>query len=79
MVSRFNGTLKRPVLIDGKDSGERAVMKSYEPLMRLTSTNIDGAGNLWCMNNWKPSAEVDVKDNPGGDGPVIFIGIAEPE
>jgi hypothetical protein len=48
--------------------------------MRLTSTNIDGAGNLWCMNNWKPSAIVDaVLDNPGGDGVVIFLGIAEPE
>lgn len=54
-------------------------LKSYQPIMRLTSTNIDGAGNLWCMNNWKPSALVDVKDNPGGDGVVIFLGIAEPE
>ncbi len=53
--------------------------KSFQPIMRLTSTNIDGAGNLWCMNNWKPSALVDVKDNPGGDGVVIFLGIAEPE
>ncbi|PWV51677.1 hypothetical protein [Chitinophaga sp. S165] len=54
-------------------------MRSYQPIMRLTSTNIDGAGNLWCMNNWKPSAFIDVKDNPGGDGVVIFLGIAEPE
>lgn len=51
---------------------------SYEPIMRLTSTNIDGAGNLWAMNNWKPSAYIDVKDNPGGDGVVIFVGVAEP-
>jgi hypothetical protein len=54
-------------------------MQCYQPIMRLTSTNIDGAGNLWCMNNWKPSAIVDVLDNPGGDGVVIFLGIAEPE
>jgi hypothetical protein len=54
-------------------------MECYQPIMRLTSTNIDGAGNLWCMNNWKPSALVDVADNPGGDGVVIFLGIAEPE
>lgn len=54
-------------------------VKCYQPIMRLTSTNIDGAGNLWCMNNWKPSAVVDVKENPGGDGVVIFLGIAEPE
>lgn len=75
------GTLTRSELNNGEasDSDGYFQMKSYEPLMRLTSTNIDGAGNLWCMNNWKPSAKVDVKDNPGGDGPVIFIGIAEPE
>ncbi len=54
-------------------------MKCFQPLMRLTATNIDRAGNLWCLNNWKPSAKVDVQDNPGGDGPVIFIGIAAPE
>lgn len=54
-------------------------IKCYQPIMRLTSTNIDGAGNLWCMNNWKPAAVVDVKENPGGDGVVIFLGIAEPE
>jgi len=27
----------------------------------------------------EPSALVDVADNPGGDGVVIFLGIAEPE
>jgi len=54
-------------------------IKCFQPIMRLTSTNIDGAGNLWCMNNWKPSAVVDVKENPGGDGVVIFLGIAQPE
>ncbi len=58
-------------------NGEHLV--SYQPIMRLTSTNIDAAGNLWAMNNWKPSAVVDVKDNPGGDGVVIYIGVAEPE
>lgn len=58
---------------------EAVRLKSYQPIMRLTSTNIDGAGNLWCMNNWKPSPLIDVKDNPGGDGVVIFLGIAEPE
>lgn len=52
--------------------------KCYQPLMRLTSTNIDAAGNLWCMNNWKPSALVDVELNPGGDGVVIFVGVAQP-
>lgn len=69
------GTQTRPV--EGKMEPVR--LYCYEPIMRLTSTNIDGAGNLWCMNNWKPSAAVDVADNPGGDGAVIFLGIAEPE
>jgi len=77
------GTETRPgkpiVLIKGEPAYTPVRMESYQPLMRLTSTNIDGAGNLWCMNNWKPSALVDVLDNPGGDGVVIFLGIAEPE
>jgi hypothetical protein len=72
------GTQKIPVA-PGSDL-EPVRLVSYQPIMRLTSTNIDGAGNLWCMNNWKPSAVVDaVLANPGGDGVVIFLGIAEPE
>jgi len=77
------GTQTRPsnpaFLIQGEPTFSHVRMKCYQPIMRLTSTNIDGAGNLWCMNNWKPSALVDVADNPGGDGVVIFLGIAEPE
>lgn len=73
------GTQKKPVIADGQPSGHDIRMRCHQPIMRLTSTNIDGAGNLWCMNNWKPSALVDVLDNPGGDGVVIFLGIAEPE
>jgi hypothetical protein len=77
------GTQTRPgepvILIQGEPTFSHIRMKCFQPIMRLTSTNIDGAGNLWCMNNWKPSALVDVADNPGGDGVVIFLGIAEPE
>ena len=73
------GSQTYPEMENGKPTGNKIRMKSYSPIMRLTSTNIDGAGNLWCMNNWKPSAFVDVADNPGGDGCVIFLGIAEPE
>ena len=54
---------------------------SYLPLMRLTSVNADMAGNIWATNNWKPSAYVDVNPtdaNPGGDGVVIFVGVAAP-
>jgi hypothetical protein len=73
------GTQTKSLTVDGKPYGDGSRMECYQPIMRLTSTNIDGAGNLWCMNNWKPSALVDVLDNPGGDGVVIFLGIAEPE
>lgn len=51
---------------------------SYLPLMRLTSTNPDMAGNIWAANNWKPSGLNDLLLNPGGDGIVIFIGVAAP-
>jgi hypothetical protein len=73
------GLQTKPVFVDGERTGDSVRMECYQPIMRLTSTNIDGAGNLWCCNNWKPSALIDVADNPGGDGVVIFLGIAEPE
>lgn len=50
---------------------------SYKPLMRLTSVNTDMAGNVWAANNWKPSSLNDTS-NPGGDGMVVFVGIATP-
>ncbi|MEM9547902.1 MAG: hypothetical protein AAGA77_18105 [Bacteroidota bacterium] len=54
------------------------LMKSFQPLMRMTGTRIDKVGNLWAINNWKPAQEVDLRENPGGDGLVIFIGAAVP-
>lgn len=51
---------------------------SYLPLMRLTSVNADMAGNIWATNNWKPSGLNDLLLNPGGDGMVIFVGVAAP-
>lgn len=50
--------------------------KCFIPLMRATSAQIDMAGNVWVANNWKPNALNDVIFNPGGDGIVIFIGLA---
>jgi sugar lactone lactonase YvrE len=50
---------------------------SFKPLMRLTSVNTDMAGNVWAANNWKPSSLNDTA-NPGGDGMVVFVGIAAP-
>ena len=56
---------------------------SYSPIMRQTSLQIDSAGNIWTFNNWKPDFDTDfgsdtVQGNPGGDGIVIFVGLAPP-
>jgi len=51
---------------------------SYKPIMRQTSVQIDPAGNLWAINNWKPRFNVDATVNPGGDGIIIFVGLAPP-
>ena len=51
---------------------------SYIPMMRQTASVIDRAGNLWTVNNWKPNLTVDVTADPGGDGIVIFVGLAPP-
>jgi hypothetical protein len=52
---------------------------SYSPMMRQTSVQIDAAGNVWTINNWKPRFDVDVAVNPGGDGIIIFVGLAPPK
>jgi len=51
---------------------------SFVPMMRQTSVQIDAAGNVWTINNWKPRFDVDITKNPGGDGIVIFVGLATP-
>jgi hypothetical protein len=51
---------------------------SFAPMMRQTASAIDRAGNLWTVNNWKPDLDVDITVNPGGDGIVIFVGLAPP-
>jgi hypothetical protein len=52
----------------------------YIPFMRTTGVNIDQGGNVWACNNWKPNFLLDheANGNPGGDGMVIFIGLAKP-
>ena len=53
--------------------------KTYKPLMRETAAEVDAAGNLWVTNNWKPSGAIDTAGgNPGGDGIVVFVGVAAP-
>jgi hypothetical protein len=51
---------------------------SFAPMMRLTNVVIDQAGNIWALNNWKPDFDIDLCCNPGGDGVVIFVGLAAP-
>jgi len=58
--------------------GQGAV-PSFIPMMRQTALGIDQAGNIWSINNWKPDFLIDtVGMNPGGDGIIIFVGLAAP-
>lgn len=68
--------LRNGELLYGKGSNP-----CFSPLMRMTSVIIDQAGNVWAINNWKPNFDVDAPTdtgNPGGDGIVIFVGLAKP-
>ena len=48
-------------------------------MMRQTALGIDQAGNIWSLNNWKPAFDIDtIGGNPGGDGIIIFVGLAPP-
>ncbi|MGE5214212.1 MAG: hypothetical protein ACM3NN_11035 [Nitrospirota bacterium] len=51
----------------------------FIPMMRQTAVVIDQAGNIWSINNWKPDFDIDTAGgNPGGDGIIIFVGLAAP-
>lgn len=70
-----------PVLLaNGQPLYGNLNIPSYKPLMRSTATAIDMAGNVWVTNNWKPSGLYDIgpSGNPGGDGMIIFVGLAAP-
>jgi hypothetical protein len=72
-----------PVLLHNGDPlyGPDSNISSYSPLMRQTNCVIDQAGNVWAINNWKPDFNTDFPPNtgnPGGDGIVIFVGLAKP-
>jgi hypothetical protein len=77
-----------PVLLNNQPLyGARGPAECYSPLMRQTNCLIDQAGNVWALNNWKPDFDVDTLQdnatppnpaNPGGDGVVIFVGLAKP-
>jgi hypothetical protein len=57
--------------------GPYSEIKTYKPLMRMTAVAVDMAGNVWAINNWKPIEDT-LRENPGGDGIVVFIGLAGP-
>jgi hypothetical protein len=72
-----------PVLLHNGDPlyGTGSDIECYSPLMRQTNCVIDQAGNVWAINNWKPDFNTDFPPNtgnPGGDGIVIFVGLAKP-
>ena len=67
-------TLANGELLYGKDTEP-----CFIPMMRTTGLQVDAAGNVWTCNNWKPNFTDDWEGgNPGGDGIVIFVGIATP-
>jgi hypothetical protein len=47
----------------------------FDGLTRNTAATIDPSGNVWVTNNWLLDP---VQTNPGGDGMVVFIGLAAP-
>jgi hypothetical protein len=67
-----------PVLLsDGTPLSEAGINQpAFTPLMRSVSVVPDRAGNLWVSNNWKPNFVTNQFDSPGGDGMVIFVGLA---
>lgn len=70
-----------PVLLADGSPVYKDGTECISPLMRMTSVTIDAAGNLWAVNNWKPRFRTDFEPengNPGGDGIVIFVGLAKP-
>ncbi|MDB4947837.1 MAG: uncharacterized protein JWM27_486 [Gemmatimonadetes bacterium] len=75
-------TAGSPVLLhNGDPLNGRGGEPCFTPLMRMTSCTIDQAGNVWAVNNWKPDFATDflpARGNPGGDGIVIFVGLARP-
>jgi streptogramin lyase len=70
-----------PVTLPGGDVLYSDGMPCYTPFMRATSCQIDQAGNVWVVNNWKPGFASDFDPqagDPGGDGIVVFVGLAPP-
>ena len=73
-VANFNG--QRVTALDGA-TGQPIAPNGYpsDGLVRNTGVTIDSSGNVWLCNNWLLNP---VQTNPGGDGLVVFIGLAAP-
>jgi len=56
-------------------SAGRTARRAFGGLQRNTGMGVDSSGNLWLTNNWKNKP---VQINPGGNGLVVFIGLAGP-
>lgn len=75
-----------PVLLaDGTPLYGEGGADCFIPMMRTTGLGVDAAGNVWTCNNWKPDFNIDIGDplmnvagNPGGDGMLIWLGLATP-
>lgn len=74
-----------PVLLANGEPLYGIGRESKIPMMRTTGVSVDAAGNVWTVNNWKPDFLFDTGDpskdipgNPGGDGLLLWIGIAKP-
>jgi sugar lactone lactonase YvrE len=65
-LTQLNGATGDPIAPNGYRS---------DALVRNTAVSIDPSGNVWVCNNWLIDP---VQTNPGGDGMVVFIGLAGP-
>lgn len=65
-VAAFRGDTGEAIAPDGFHS---------DALVRNTAVTIDPSGNVWLANNWLLQPP---QTNPGGDGMVVFLGIAAP-
>jgi len=77
-VSHFCGMRTRhcpPGVETGQPISPDGTGYDFDGFVRLTSTQIDPAGNVWVANNWKL---IPVQSNPGGYEMVILVGAAAP-
>lgn len=72
-VANFGG---RRLTAFNHDGEPLAPLGYYSDAMqRITGVSIDPSGNVWLANNWLIDPPL---TNPGGDGMLVFIGLAVP-